>query len=253
MKPDMKIALIQTDIIWADPEANVKKMKEAIGANPGADLYILPEMFSTGFNGECETEPSLTLKVMEDIASENGCAVAGSVALQLRSGERVNRFFFVTPEGVFHYDKRHLFTYSGEDKRFSAGKERVIVEWKGFRILLTVCYDLRFPVWSRNRGDYDIMICVASWPLTRRFAWDSLLRARAIENQCYVAAVNRIGEDPSCSYDGGSVLLDPLGRTITSCADSMEQVAEGDINIDYLEECRRKFPVLDDADIFRII
>ncbi|MGM9748929.1 MAG: amidohydrolase [Candidatus Cryptobacteroides sp.] len=249
----MKISLIQSDIIWAKPEANVKRMIDAIGSNPGADLYILPEMFSTGFNGECEMEPSATLEAMKGIASEKGCAVAGSIALQLIGGEKVNRFYFVSPDGEFHYDKRHLFTYSGEDKRFTSGKERVIVKWKGVRILLTVCYDLRFPVWSRNRGDYDLMLCVASWPQTRRFAWDSLLRARAIENQCYVAGVNRIGSDPSCRYDGGSVLLDPFGKVIASCADSKEQVAEGEIKIDYLEECRRKFPVLDDADDFKIL
>ena len=129
----------------------------------------------------------------------------------------------------------------------------MIVEWKGLRILLLVCYDLRFPVWSRNRGDYDMIIYVASWPSSRRFAWDSLLRARAIENQCFVAGVNRVGTDPSCVYDGGSVLLDPYGMTIASCTDSMEEVAEGDVNLNILNEYREKFPVLNDAETFVLV
>lgn len=250
---NIKISLVQSDIAWADPCRNVERMVEALRANPGSDLYVLPEMFSTGFNGECEKEPSGTLEAMKETAAEMDCAVAGSVALELRGGERVNRFFFVTPSGVRHYDKRHLFTYSGEHKRFSSGSGRVIVEWRGFRMLLVVCYDLRFPLWCRNRGDYDVMLCVASWPDSRRFAWDTLLRARAIENQCYVAAVNRVGLDPSALYDGGSVILDPLGKNVASCADSVEQVAEGVLDLDFLERCRRDFPVLNDADDFLLL
>ena len=249
----MKTALVQMDIVWGDVRKNIEKAKNQIGLCPGADIYILPEMFSTGFNGDCETEPAQGLKAMQEIARERDCAVAGSIAVELQNGAKVNRFYFVTPDSIQYYDKKHLFTYSGEHRKFSGGDKRVVVEWKGVRILLLVCYDLRFPVWSRNKGDYDMIIYVASWPSSRRFAWDSLLRARAIENQCFVAGVNRVGTDPSCVYDGGSVLLDPYGMTIASCTDSMEEVAEGDVNLNILKEYREKFPVLDDAETFVLV
>ena len=249
----MKTALIQMDIAWGDVQKNINRAITLIGEHPGADLYILPEMFSTGFNGECEKEPAEGLKAMQEIARERDCAVAGSIAIELEGGARVNRFYFVTPDSVRYYDKKHLFTYSGEHKKFTGGTERVIVEWKGLRILLLVCYDLRFPVWSRHRGDYDMILYVASWPSSRRFAWDSLLKARAIENQCFVAGVNRVGTDPSCVYDGGSVLLDPYGTAIASCTDSMEEVAEGDVDMNVLTEYREKFPVLDDAETFVLV
>lgn len=248
----MKIALIQAGIDWSDTRKNGERMMKAVGENPGADLYILPEMFSTGFNGICEKEPSASLGLMKSLAEEYGCAVAGSIALELSDGTKVNRFYFVTPGRVEYYDKRHLFSYGGEHLNFTGGKERKVVTWKGVRFLLTVCYDLRFPVWSRNRGDYDVMLCVASWPVSRRYAWDCLLKARAIENQCFVAAVNRVGSDPSCVYNGGSVLLDPWGGEIVHCPDDCESVVCGDIDIESLTEFRRNFPALNDADEFVI-
>ncbi|MGN0191033.1 MAG: nitrilase-related carbon-nitrogen hydrolase [Candidatus Cryptobacteroides sp.] len=248
----MKTALVQMDIAWGDVRKNIERVEELVGGHPGADLYVLPEMFTTGFNGICEKNPAGGLEAMERIAAERGCAVAGSIAVELEGGAKMNRLYFVTPECVWHYDKKHLFTYSGEQRKFTGGEERVVVEWMGFRILLLVCYDLRFPVWSRNRGDYDMILCVASWPDTRRFAWDTLLRARAIENQCFVAAVNRVGTDPSCHYDGGSILLDPYGTPLASCRDSAEELVAGDVNTDFLRECRRRFPVLDDADPFTL-
>ena len=248
----MKIALIQAGIDWSDTRKNGGRMMKAVGENPGADLYILPEMFSTGFNGICEKEPSASLGLMKSLAEEYGCAVTGSIALELSDGTKVNRFYFVTPGRVEYYDKRHLFSYGGEHLNFTGGKKRKVVTWKGVRFLLTVCYDLRFPVWSRNRGDYDVMLCVASWPVSRRYAWDCLLKARAIENQCFVAAVNRVGSDPSCVYNGGSVLLDPWGGEIVHCPDDCESVVCGDINIESLTEFRRNFPALNDADEFVI-
>lgn len=228
-----------------------------IASAPGCDLYVLPEMFSTGFctspEGVAEPEPCDSLKWMKDSAEMFSAAIAGSVAVE-ENGRFFNRFYFVTPDGnAVHYDKRHLFTYGGEHLKFTAGKERKIVEYKGVRILLQVCYDLRFPVWSRNRGDYDMALYVASWPETRTDAWRQLLKARAIENQCFVAGVNRIGTDPSNSYCGGTMLIDPYGKVIAECADGMESVAVAEISMEELAAFRQKFPVLDDADDFELV
>ena len=189
---------------------------------------------------------------MRRTADERGCAIAGSIAVE-EKGRYYNRFFFVKPSGQTEwYDKRHLFTYGGEHHTYTPGSQRTVVEWRGMRFLLQVCYDLRFPVWSRNRGDYDVALYVASWPTPRVEAWKALLRARAIENQCYVVAVNRVGEDPSCQYCGGSAVIDPYGKTLAACEDGCACEAEAVIDIDVLEDFRKKFPVLGDADAFRL-
>ena len=253
----MKIALLQSDIEWAMPCRNRFGAEAMIASAPGCDLYVLPEMFSTGFctspEGVAEPEPCDSLKWMKDNAEMFSAAIAGSVAVE-ENGRFFNRFYFVTPDGnAVHYDKRHLFTYGGEHLKFTAGKERKIVEYKGVRILLQVCYDLRFPVWSRNRGDYDLALYVASWPETRADAWRQLLKARAIENQCYVAGVNRIGTDPSNSYCGGTMLIDPFGKVVAECADGVESVAVAEISMEELAAFRLKFPVLDDADDFELV
>ena len=249
----MKVTILQRDIEWANPSLNVLRTEEAIDRNAGADLYVLPEMFSTGFctqpEGIAESCDSDTLKWMKRKAAEIDAAIAGSVAVE-QEGKYYNRFYFVKPDGsVTYYNKKHLFTYGGEHLRFTAGEERVVVEWRGVRILLEVCYDLRFPIWARNRGDYDMILYVASWPTPRVAAWSSLLVARAIENQCYVAGVNRVGMDPACEYCGGSVIIDPYGRTIASCADNTECEATAEVDMVALEAFREKFPVLKDADI----
>lgn len=248
----MIVTILQRDIKWADPKTNVERISEAIDRNLGADLYVLPEMFSTGFctspEGIAESVDGDTLQWMIRKSSQIDAAIAGSVAVT--DGEYYfNRFYFVKPSGeIAWYDKKHLFTYGGEHLHFTAGSERVVVEWRGVRILLEVCYDLRFPIWSRNRGDYDMILYVASWPTPRVAAWSALLVARAIENQCYVAGVNRIGNDPSCNYCGGSVVIDPYGKIMTSCADNIECEATAEVNMEELETFRRKFPVLNDAD-----
>ena len=221
----MKTTILQRDIKWGDPKANIQRADEAISRNAGSDLYVLPEMFSTGFctspEGIAERDDT-TLQWMKSKASKIDAAIAGSIAVE-EDGKYYNRFYFVKPDGeVTHYDKKHLFTYGGEHLRFTAGEERVVVEWRGVRILLEVCYDLRFPIWARNRGDYDMILYVASWPTPRVAAWSALLVARAIENQCYVAGVNRVGSDPSCEYCGGSVIIDPYGKAIAACADNTE-------------------------------
>ena len=249
----MKVTILQRNIEWANPSLNVQRAEEAIDRNAGADLYVLPEMFSTGFctqpEGIAESCDSDTLKWMKRKATEIDAAIAGSVAVE-QEGKYYNRFYFVKPDGsVTYYDKKHLFTYGGEHLRFTAGEERVVVEWRGVRILLEVCYDLRFPIWARNRGDYDMILYVASWPTPRVAAWSSLLVARAIENQCYVAGVNRVGMDPACEYCGGSVIIDSYGRTIASCADNTECEATAEVDMVALEAFREKFPVLKDADI----
>jgi len=248
----MKVTVLQRNILWAEPSENVAGADEAIGRNPGSDLYILPEMFSTGFctqpEGIAESADSDTLAWMKMKAAQTGAAIAGSVAV-CDGGRYYNRFYFVKPDGsVAVYDKKHLFTFGGEHERFTAGSDRVVVEWKGVRILLEICYDLRFPVWSRNRGDYDMIIYVASWPTPRVAAWKSLLVARAIENQCYVAGVNRVGTDPSNEYSGGSMIIDPYGRIVASCEDGCECEVTAETDMESLEAFRAKFPVLNDAD-----
>ena len=249
----MKVTILQRNIECENTDLNVESSNEAIDRNAGSDLYVLPEMFSTGFctqpEGIAEPSNSDTLRWMQRKAAETNAAIAGSVAIE-EQGKYYNRFYFVKPDGsVAHYDKKHLFTYGGEHLRFTAGEERVIVEWCGVRILLEVCYDLRFPIWARNRGDYDMILYVASWPTPRVAAWSALLVARAIENQCYVAGVNRVGTDPACEYCGGSVIIDPYGKAIATCADNIECEATAEIDMQALEAFREKFPVLKDADI----
>lgn len=248
----MKITILQRDIEWAKPSVNINRADEAIDRNPGSDIYVLPEMFSTGFctnpEGIAESDNSETLQWLKRKAAAIDAAIAGSVAVT-KDGKFYNRFYFVKPDGsVTHYDKKHLFTYGGEHKRFTAGNERVVVEFRGVRILLEICYDLRFPVWARNRGDYDMILYVASWPTPRVSAWSALLVARAIENQCYVAGVNRVGNDPACQYCGGSVVIDPYGKTIAACTDNLECESTATIDIEALQAFRAKFPVLNDAD-----
>ena len=248
----MKVTILQRDIVWADPAENVRRADEAIDCNPGSDLYVLPEMFSTGFctqpEGIAEPAENETVRWMKTKSQHTGAAIAGSIAIH-EDGKFYNRFHFVTPDGnVVTYDKKHLFTFGGEHKRFTAGSERVIVTYKGFRILLEICYDLRFPVWSRNKGDYDMIIYVASWPTPRVEAWKALLTARAIENQCYVVGVNRVGEDPGNNYCGGSRVIDPYGQIMAECEDGKEMEATAKVDMEVLEAFRAKFPVMDDAD-----
>lgn len=252
----MRIVLLQRDLDWGNPESNLVRLDQALSSNAGADLYVLPEMFTTGFatmkSAVVEEEPCRSLAWMKQKAAAMDAAFAGSVALQV-GDECRNRFYFVKPDGsVTVYDKHHLFTYGGEKERFSAGGSRVSVEWRGVVFRLAVCYDLRFPIWLRNDEGYDALICVANWPQPRRDNWDVLLRARAVENQCYVIGVNRVGDDPVCHYNGGTAFIDPYGNVVASCPDNTECECTGTIEKELLEEFRAKFPVLDDADKFEI-
>ncbi|GAB6122786.1 amidohydrolase [Dysgonomonas termitidis] len=253
----MNIILLQTDIQWQKPNENRTQAETIIDTLPQADLIILPEMFTSGFcmvpAEVAEKAGSVTLQWMQTIAMKKKTAVAGSVSVE-DGGRYYNRFYFVKPDGSYTiYNKKHLFTFSGEDKEYAAGDERVIVEYKGVRILLQICYDLRFPVFSRSRGDYDMIIYVANWPAVRIDAWNTLLKARAIENLCYVAGVNRVGNDPGNGYSGGTVLLDYMGKSIVSAEDGLENAVCGKIDMQTLKDFREKFPALNDADKYRII
>lgn len=249
----MKVTLLQQDIAWADPKSNIAAARKAILANGGSDLYILPEMWSTGFttipDGIAESDDSESLHFMLEMARESRAAICGSLAVKSsEDGTYRNRFYFVKPDGsVAFYDKHHLFTYSGEHLSYHPGNERVTVEWKGIRFRLLVCYDLRFPQWARNQEDYDVLIYVASWPTSRVEAWKTLLKARAIENQCYVLGVNRVGADPSCEYCGGTSFVDPYGFA-ELCPDGEVSAITREIDLPALEAFREKFPVLKDRD-----
>ena len=250
----MKIVLLQTDICWTDIDENLRRAEEMIKVADNADLYVLPEMFSTGFVTEptsiAEQKGGKTVQWLKEMAMKKGCALCGSVAVE-DEGKFFNRLYFVKPDGtVNHYDKRHLFSYGGEHKHFTVGENRVVVEHCGVKILLQVCYDLRFPVFSRNdaANPYDMIIYVANWPESRIDVWNTLLKARAIENQCYVAGVNRVGDDPVCHYSGGTTFIDPYGKIIARCADNQPDAISAVVDMERLMAFRKKFPVLQDAD-----
>ena len=254
----MKISLIQMDLAWCNAEANLHRAEKLILSAPGADVYVLPEMFTTGFcmapQHMAEPTEGPTLQWMRRMAAQMDAALVGSVATITSEGSYRNRMYFVKPDGqVTHYDKRHLFSYSGEDKLYQAGTERVIVEFRNVRFFLQVCYDLRFPVFGRNVDDYDVALYVANWPDKRRMAWDILLRARAIENQAVVIGVNRIGTDPMCNYDGGTAAIDFFGYVAACCDDNTEQAITYEVKMDELRHYRDKFPSLADSDEFSLI
>lgn len=249
----MTISLLQNDIVWGDPIANQENIAEILWGLDKSDVYVLPEMFSTGFavdpHGIAEQDES-SLTWMKEMAAELKGAVCGSVATEV-DGNYYNRLYFVKPNGdVATYDKHHLFTYADEHRHYKRGSERTVVEFRGCRFLLQVCYDLRFPCFSRNneRIPYDCAIYVASWPTSRLAVWDTLLHARAIENQCYVAGVNRIGEDQACQYSGGTLLVDPYGNTAAACPLDEDSAITVELDLQKLRDFRRKFPVLKDAD-----
>lgn len=249
----MNISLLQPDIVWGNPAANQDHLAEILWGLEPSDLYVLPEMFSTGFavepQGVAESDGS-SLAWMQKMAQELKGAVCGSVATE-ENGNYYNRLYFVKPNGTYAtYDKHHLFTYGDEHRRYTRGNERVVVEFRGVRFLLQVCYDLRFPCFSRNNEKipYDCALYVASWPTTRLAVWDTLLHARAIENQCYVVGVNRIGSDPVCQYAGGTIIVDPYGSTAAACPLDEDSAITLELNMQKLRDFRRKFPVLKDAD-----
>jgi len=265
---DLRVSLVQGDTRWHDPAANRDHYGESIAPLAGAtDLVILPETFTSGFSndaiGQAEGMDGPTVAWIREQARTLGAAVTGSVQLRVDAGDGspqvFNRLLWATPDGTLaHYDKRHLFRYAGEHHRYAAGRERLCVEWKGWRINPQVCYDLRFPVFCRNRHDverpgrldFDLQIFVANWPSPRAYAWKTLLRARAIENLCYVAAVNRVGTDGNqLSYDGDSAVIDFLGQPQVE-AHGREQVLTTTLSAAALAAHRERFPAMLDADAF---
>lgn len=249
----MKITGVNLDIQWKDKSANFLNL-EHILKDESADIFLLPEMFSTGFCMEADEVADRhleTLYWMQSFAKSKNSAVAGSASVE-ENGKFYNRFYFVFPDGSFeHYDKRHLFSYSGEDKIYTAGTERKIIEYKGFKILLQVCFDLRFPVFSRNQDDYDAVLYIANWPNSRVEAWKSLLKARSIENQAFLFGLNRIGIDGyKLDYEESSLVYFPDGREIS---DRENNVIIAEWNLEELKEFRSKFPFLNERDGFEII
>lgn len=255
----MKISLIQPDILWEDKTANLNSLEEVLLPLQGqTDLVILPEMFSTGFsmNTEKLAEPpeGTTFQWMKKESGKGNFGICGSYIVR-SGGHYYNRFVFVAPgSDDFYYDKRHLFSMGDENLYFSAGKARLVFNFMGFRISPYICYDLRFPVWSRNRNEYDLAIYTANWPEVRISVWNTLLKARAIENQCYVAGANRIGTDGTgLIYSGHSAIIDPHGEVIITAEPYKECSVSADLSPDELIRFRNKFPVLNDSDDFRIV
>lgn len=248
-----RITLIQRNIEWLNVDANLADI-EAMLDDVKTDVVVLSEMFQTGFaTNPCEAvDDGRTLKWMLRMAKKLDAAIVGSCAVKV-GDEYCNRMYFVKPTGeVEYYDKWHLFSIGGESKSYTRGHERKVVEWRGVRYLLAVCYDLRFPVWSRQRGDYDAIIYVAAWPTPRREVWKTLLRARAIENQAYVIGVNRIGDEPTLNYSGDSAVINPYGEAVAECC-SEECIVQAVLDMDKLNKFRDKFNVSVDADEFMLI
>lgn len=255
---NLQCLLIQTQLFWADAAAN-RRALETIARDQGSecDLIVFPETFTSGFLGDAEAVPErmdgATLGWMKALACDLDSVICGSAAI-LTSRGKANRFLWVQPDGeVQFYDKRHLFSYGGEDRRYVAGSERKVFHYRGWRFCPQICYDLRFPAWCRNRDDYDVLLFVANWPEPRTSAWTSLMRARAIENQCYVIGVNRSGEDPrGLQYSGCSAVYDPLGETLL---DLGKGERSGSISIDLAKvaEIRNLLPFRQDADDFEFV
>lgn len=254
---DLKVTLVQRELVWEDPADNRAGIEEAIaGLVTPTDLVVLPEMFTTGFSmnalANAEAPGGTTEQWMAGLARRHDCAVTGSIAVSGEDEQVFNRMLFVTPDDSVYYDKRHLFRMAGEHKRYSEGHERVVVPWRGWRILLQVCYDLRFPVFSRNRGDYDLALYVANWPDSRRLHWRALLAARAIENQACVVGVNRVGEDANgLVYAGDSLAVGADGALLADLGNqrALHTVA---LSAQQLQDYRERFPFAADADDFTL-
>ena len=254
----LKIAMLQADLVWHNSGLNLKNFSEKIlQIKEQVDLIILPEMFSTGFTMRpqeiAETMEGETVKWMQKTAAEKKSAIAGSVVIS--EGEKYyNRFLFVHPSGEINfYDKRHLFTLAGEDKVYESGKEKLIVTYKGWKICPLVCYDLRFPIWARNTEEYDVLLYVASWPKIRISAWDTLLKARAIENMCYTIGVNRVGVDANnYEYPGHSAAFNCLGKQVAETHENKEETAVFTLDKNHISEIRNKLGFLNDRDSFEI-
>lgn len=254
----LRITLVQYDIAWEDKQKNLNRIDSIVSEQAGqTDVIVLPEMFSTGFtmNSRNLAEPTdgKTIGQIKEWAAKSDVAICGSY-IAIEEGNYYNRGFFITPNEEYYYDKRHLFRMGSEPESFSAGKNRLIFEYKGFKICLLICYDLRFPVWARNvNNEYDLLIYTANWPASRIKVWETLLAARAIENMSYVCGVNRVGTDGNgLVHNGYSKLINARGEEISNIGISQEQTETVPISKTGLEAFRAKFPVWKDADEFKI-
>ena len=253
----MKIAIIQAPLFWENAKENQSYFEGKINSiSENTDLIVLPEMFTTGFTMRpelvAETMQGETVIWLQELAKVKNCAITGSVVIK-ENNNFYNRMLFVFPSGeIQFYDKKHLFTLAGEDKVYTSGTEKVIINYLDWKICLQVCYDLRFPAFSRNSEDYDLMIYVASWPKIRTNAWDALLKARAIENMSYVIGVNRIGEDDNgYQYIGHSQIVDYLGEYVVEPTES-ENIFIAELDKEKMISIRQKLGFLDDRDHFEI-
>jgi predicted amidohydrolase len=257
MSSKLNVALIQSSLHWQDKAANFKHFSQLLPQAKGADLILLPEMFSTGFSMEPQhlfDEPAgETLKWLQNEAQKLQAAICGSVIIK-EQGQYFNRLYFVLPTGQFYtYNKRHLFTLAGEEKVYQPGKQKLVISYLGWRINPQICYDLRFPAWCRNQENFDLQLFVANWPQRRNNAWKSLLSARAIENQCYVAGLNRVGPDGNkVDHSGDSKIIDPLGETILACTPHQTEVKMIALEKSSLQKVRSKLAFLNDRDSFLI-
>ncbi len=254
---DLKITLIQQPIISNNCAYNRANFEKLILNIPHQDLFILPEVFSTGFTMKAEqiAEPmnGPTMQWLTAVANQTNAAISGSVVIT-ESGNYFNRLIFMQPDGqYYYYDKRHLFRMANEDKYYSNGNKRLILNYKGWRICPMVCYDLRFPVWSRNNNEFDLLFYVANWPASREQHWSTLLKARAIENLCYVAGVNRLGvDDNQTNYSGDSVIINAQGTSLLQC-NNQPGCFSYNLNYDDLQKYRDYFPADKDADKFELL
>jgi len=255
---DLKVILMQTSPVWEKPDQNLILSPDSIKLISEGSLVVFPEMFSTGFSMNvalAETHPGEACAWLQKMAKNFGAAFAGSVMVQ-ENGKYLNRFYFATPDSqLIWYDKRHLFSLAGENEKFTAGTRQVLANWNGWKIALFTCYDLRFPVWCRRTPhfDYHIAIFVASWPDRRSLAWRTLLKARAIENQCAVVAVNRCGYDgQGVLHAGDSVIFDWSGKIIAFCKPYKPQTVSGIIASDELITFREQLPFQKDSDDFTL-
>jgi len=258
---DLRISLIQAGIFWEDKDRNIEQYGNFLKNLSGkSDLAVIPEMFSTGFSMQvshlAETIERRTIQTIKSWTKEYNLAICGSFLAKNDSEQIFNRAFFITPDGnEWYYDKRHLFRMGLENQHFTAGERIVTVPYKGWNFRIIICYDLRFPVWTRNRkNEYDVLICPANWPAARANVWQTLLIARAMENQCYVCGVNRIGIDgQSIDHQGDSVLIDFKGNNMLETIPNEESVVTGILKKDLLENFRERFPAWLDADEFEIL
>ena len=258
MQDELNIALIQIDLIWENPKANRERIYEIVKPISDAiDVIVLPEMFTTGFtmnaSKNAETLSGASVTWMIKVAAEKEAAVMGSLIVS-EGGNYYNLLVFAYPNGDLKtYKKRHTFTLAGENKVYNAGKDRAIVNYKGWALCPLVCYDLRFPVWARYNNDYDVLLYVANWPKPRIAAWDILLQARSIENMCYTVGVNRVGtDDKGHEYPGHSAVYNTLGETISEFVENEIGYRIVVLNKEHVVNTRRKFKFLDDRDSFSL-